>query len=634
MIVTDFPDKASRTKTETDVSFEELCQQIINAPPVAYKADCRWIKLARFGDRIENPESGCLRTNGNMLGVSGILGDYDLEEMSIDEAADMFRAAGVEAFFYTSPSHTPDAPRWRVACPLSREHAPEAHDTFIARINGILGGILSNESHTRSQGYYAGRVAGVVFEWRMVAGRRLDEVGGLPEIGRCGGTASGPSGYTREAAYEDITAGVDLHRAINHLAMLGETAEAIEAAMHTSKAKESDTARWEKRLAEIPRSIRGAERRRERELQKHLAGVGVPPRYQADGVAPRASVFETFTAASLAGKPIPEQEWLAEGMIPAGQPVLLSGDGGLGKSLLALQLAAAVAKGGQWLGMYVPRGPALYLSAEDETAELHRRIARITDDLDALDALHIAPMAELDPLLVIPGPRGAGLNTTALYDAVAARVEELRPALVVLDSNADFFGGNEVVRSEVRWFIGQLRKLCHGTGCTVLILSHPSVSGMQSGTGLSGSTHWNNSVRARLYLTRPAGEDGDRDERVLEVMKNNRGPLGKRLALRWSAGAFVPSVGPAEGVTDADVDALFLDLLGQYTAQGRYVNANGGANYAPTALAKDELARRKRLSKKALTDAMNRLLRSKRIAVQTRKSSGHERSYLAVVPGA
>ncbi|RYD74518.1 MAG: hypothetical protein EOP84_19790 [Verrucomicrobiaceae bacterium] len=155
---------------------------------------------------------------------------------------------------------------------------------------------------------------------------------------------------------------------------------------------------------------------------------------------------------------------------------------------------------------------------------------------------------------------------------------------------------------------------------------------MQSGSGLSGSTHWNNSVRSRLYLTKAGGENGDRDERVLEVMKNNRGPLGKRLALRWSTGAFVLSVGPAEGVTEADVDALFIDMLSQYAEQGRYVNAAGGPTFAPSAFAKDEGVRWQRVSKKALTDAMYRLLRSKRTGVPTRKVRGHDRTYLSVVP--
>ncbi len=639
MRVTDFTDEEAKTKSEADVSFEELCRQIIDAPPVAYKRDLRWLKLGAYGDRIDNPASGCLRTNANLLAVSGCEVDYDLEEMTIDEAADLFRARGIRCFLYTTASHEPDKPRWRGLFPFSRERRPDERETYVARANGVLGGVVSGESFNLSQAFYAGRVAGVVFDYRVVDGVCIDEVSGLPEIGRPGGNASGVSGYTREAAYDDIHAGIELHGAINFLAMLGETREAIEAAMQESTAKADDPRRWEKRLAEIPRSIRGAERRRERETQKRLASVGVPPRYSTDKAAPRASVFETFTAASLAGKPIPDQLWLAEGMIPAGQPVLLSGDGGLGKSLIALQLAVAVAKGGQWLGMYVPQGPALYLSAEDETAELHRRITRITDNLEALDGLHIAPMAELDPLLVTPGPRGGGLNTTALYDAVAARVEELRPALVVLDSNADFFGGNEVVRSEVRWFIGQLRKLCHATGCTVLILSHPSVSGMQSGTGLSGSTHWNNSVRARLYLTRPGGSDSeyvDDDARTLEVMKNNRGKLGLKIDLQWRAGMFVntKAVGPASA-EEADAppvedraEALFMDLLEKRITH----NINVSHVAAAKAFSETAEARSAKVSKKQLMAARDRLIDAGRVHVRDWRNNGRTSKLLALGP--
>lgn len=629
MIITDFPDKLARTKTETDVSFEAFCQSIINAPPVAYKHDLRWLKPGRFGVHVENPTTGCLRTNANLLSIGAAIADYDLEEMTIDEAAEALRAAGVKAFLHTSASHTPDKPRFRAIVPTSRELEPDAYEALTARVNGVLGGVLSEESFNRSQGFYAGRVAGVVFDYRVVDGAYIDTINGLPEIGRPGGNASGASGYTREAAYEDIEAGRELHRAINYLAMIGETREDIEAAMHASAAKTDDMRRWEKRLSEVPRSIRGAERRRERALQKMLAGVGTPPRQDTPGKTPRATAFETFTAASLAGKPIPPQEWLARDLIPAGQPVLLSGDGGLGKSLLALQLAVAVASGGRWLGQFTATGPALYLSAEDETAELHRRLTRITDDIGKLDRLHLAPMAELDPLLVTPGERGR-LNTTALYDAVAARVKEIRPALVVLDSNADFFGGNEVVRSEVRWFIGQLRKLCHSTGCTVLILSHPSVSGMQSGSGLSGSTHWNNSVRARLYLTKPGGEDADRDERLLEVMKNNRGPLGKRVALRWQAGAFVPVDGPGDGVTDADVDALFLDLLGKYNRRKSNVSTSAGTTYAPTVFAKEDAAKQFKASRKMLEAAMRRLLDAGRVVNVAHRTGADARYHLEV----
>ena len=48
-----------------------------------------------------------------------------------------------------------------------------------------------------------------------------------------------------------------------------------------------------------------------------------------------------------------------------------------GKSLLALMLATAVSSGGSWLGRNVRRGRSIFLSAEDDDDELHRRLADI-----------------------------------------------------------------------------------------------------------------------------------------------------------------------------------------------------------------------------------------------------------------
>ena len=43
------------------------------------------------------------------------------------------------------------------------------------------------------------------------------------------------------------------------------------------------------------------------------------------------------------GVPVKERQWFVEGLIPAGTVTSLSGDGGTGKSQLALQLIAASA---------------------------------------------------------------------------------------------------------------------------------------------------------------------------------------------------------------------------------------------------------------------------------------------------
>ena len=90
-------------------------------------------------------------------------------------------------------------------------------------------------------------------------------------------------------------------------------------------------------------------------------------------------------------------------------------------------------------------------------------------------------------------------------------------------------GGNENYRFQVRSFINLLRRWAMEMDGGVIITAHPSNFGLSQGTGISGSTAWNNSVRSRIYLTKPKddvddfGEQEDTNERILKLMKNNYG---------------------------------------------------------------------------------------------------------------
>ncbi len=631
MIVTDFPDRFARTKTETDVTFEALCERIINAPTVAYKEQCAWIKLGAFGDDVENVESGCLRTNRNLRRVSGVELDYDLEEMSIDEAADLFRARGVRAFLYTSPSHMADKPRWRALLPFSHERDPVERDTYAARGNGVLGGVVSDESHTRSQGYYAGRVAGVLFESRMIDGACIDEVGGLPEIGRRGPGATGHTGYTREHAYDDVREGINLHAAINHLAMLGEAKADIEAAMLESRARTDDSTRWAKRFAEIDRSSRGAERRKEREQQRTLASIGVPP-------LPPVVGLPLIKPGEFAARKLQKRKWVCEPLIPLGETTLMYGPGAAGKSLLLLILALCMACGFRWLGMPVPILRTLFFTCEDDADELNRRAAKVLQSLGVTwaecgDRFAAVPMrgTEASAVLAVASKDGT-LTPTPTYAALRKLVEDFKPDVVIIDTLADVFAGNENDRSHAKQFVKLIERLYPAT---FIVTAHPSVSGQADGRGASGSTGWPAAVRSHLYLERVRGDEGaepDPDLRQLSNLKANYAQAGSGgIELRWIDGVFVRSDRQArEEGGGGDADELFLELLARYTAQGRYVNASSGTTFAPSVFAKDDAAKAARLTKRALAAAMNRLFEAGRIVVQTRKVSGHQRSFIAL----
>ena len=61
---------------------------------------------------------------------------------------------------------------------------------------------------------------------------------------------------------------------------------------------------------------------------------------------------------------------------------------------------------------------------------------------------------------------------------------DIRPKLIVLDNAADIYGGNENDRAQVRQFIGLLRGMAIASGAGVLLTSHPSLTGISTGTGL------------------------------------------------------------------------------------------------------------------------------------------------------
>lgn len=262
-------------------------------------------------------------------------------------------------------------------------------------------------------------------------------------------------------------------------------------------------------------------------------------------------VMEFVAGADYAGNTIPTRQFIDTArLLPQRQVILLNGDGGVGKSLLALQLAVAVASGTPWIGLTVATGPVIYLSAEDDRDELHMRLVEICTaegvDLAGLHTLYTVPMAGKNAVLA-QEQRNGGMRPTDLFDELEREVAARSPVLVTLDNLADTYSGNENNRSSAQQFIGMLRGLAMRHDTTVLLLGHPSLSGRASGTGESGSTAWNNSVRSRLYLQVPEGVDAldQPDLRLLEAKKGNYAPRGGRFSLKWVDGRFIREDAPS-----------------------------------------------------------------------------------------
>mgnify|MGYP001602710720 CR=1 FL=1 len=244
------------------------------------------------------------------------------------------------------------------------------------------------------------------------------------------------------------------------------------------------------------------------------------------------------------GEP-PKRKWLVDGLIPAGNVTMLNGDGGVGKSLLAMQLLTAAATGRDWIGRKVEPCRALGIFCEDEAEELQRRQHAINRHYGLgwgdLDSLTLISRVGRDNILVAFEKFTEAAQLSAFCGEIENLAGESGASLIVLDSLHDFFAGNENIRGQARQFVASIRGIVPPGGAVVLT-AHPSRAGLAGGDGYSGSTAWNAAVRSRLYLTKPPALDGDDEadngQRVLKGMKANYSGAAGPIALAWRDGVF------------------------------------------------------------------------------------------------
>jgi RecA-family ATPase len=337
-----------------------------------------------------------------------------------------------------------------------------------------------------------------------------------------------------------------------------------------------------------------------------------------------AGKLSTFTPDVWHGLPVPRRQWCVEGFIPHDNVTTLNGDGGLGKTLLAMQLQVGGALGAPWLGVQMEPTRSLGIYCEDDADELHRRMVDIAahygTTLDALEDVHLASRVGEENLLVRFDKNDVA-TPTPLYHELTTQAFDLGVRLVVLDSLHDLFGGNEIMRTHARQFVGYLRRLALRMNGAVLLCAHPSLAGMNSGTGSSGSTAWNNAVRSRLYLTKPAEDGGDNKTRLLKTVKANYGPLGSDVELIWQRGVFVRNSASSDPYGEAA--QVFLACLDKIRAEGRYASpSKGSPAYAPKLFVR--MPQAKGITRKKLEGAMDQLLAQGRINVGShRKPNRH-----------
>ena len=348
-----------------------------------------------------------------------------------------------------------------------------------------------------------------------------------------------------------------------------------------------------------------------------------------------ASAIETLDWAVLARVNPAPKAFVIPLLAPAGEVTLFTGAGSAGKSLLAQQLATALAAGVPTLRLDMGQAPAIYLTCEDDEGQLHWRQAHICEALGVPMAslagkLHIASLrGVLDNALATEGPDGEFILSPT-YHRLAAMIRRTGAKLVALDNVAHLFTGNENDRGEVTRFVNALNRLAGDSGAAIILLGHPN----KKGDEYSGSTAWLNAVRSQFVIE----HDLQSDMRTLTVGKANYTRKGEQLRFAWVNWAFVLEddltaafrAEMAATVRRANEESVFLDCLRIRTAQGegRLVGPSSGPNYAPTQFERMDEA--KKLDRLALTRAMERLFAAGKIETYTYRNKDKGRNVTVI----
>lgn len=498
-------DKSGRAITHQTGEWSDFIAQLAAPKTYGSKSECPWIKMAVFGEH--RGPGGSLRNNANVLAVTGIEADYDGEQVSIPAAIAALTAAGIQAAIYPSASNTPDKPRWRVICPCSEPQAPEDRQRLVARLNGVLGGVIADESFTLSQSYYYGDVGTNDYQVYESAGACIDQLPALDSTALYKAKAQlPPRPATQHEAVETVSA---------------ETIEDLRSAL--AQLDPSDRRVWIdnmhrlKALGDVGFELWTAWAKQDEQLFDLDDSV-----YRWDGCEPTSTGYKAiFTAAQAAGwqNPGPSSaaspddfdvveeaptapskalwglpdaigadEWVAARSTPTcvvehmlfADVATLVAPGGMGKTTLILFKAVHIALGRPLFGLVVKTpGPVLILTSEDSRELLVARLRHICQEMFLTDD-ELATVRERVRISDLSGGSFKltevvrdVVRTTKAVKAIADAARALAPVWLVIDPAVSFGVGESRVNDAEQGLVEAARYLRnHLPGCCVEYVHH------------------------------------------------------------------------------------------------------------------------------------------------------------------
>jgi hypothetical protein len=268
-----------------------------------------------------------------------------------------------------------------------------------------------------------------------------------------------------------------------------------------------------------------------------------------------------FEAGDLDATPVEPKQWIVDQWLPEKGVINYSGHGESGKTYTALDLAMCCLMGRPWLGLETKElNSVFFLTAEQNYNDTNERIERLAQKHGFGDGNGIGPRPAFTDWRYKNGKRfnywstrttrpiqfwmetrdGDFIPTDHFFEMVDI-LEETKTDLWIIDSILHYFWDQVADKGKVLFALSDLGRVADRLGCTILFLSHPTLTGLTATSGpvrgMGGAMEWHNQVDARLILE---NDEEDPDRRTLIHGKSRYGRRQEDIALKWNGAGFGP----------------------------------------------------------------------------------------------
>ena len=177
----------------------------------------------------------------------------------------------------------------------------------------------------------------------------------------------------------------------------------------------------------------------------------------------------------------PEQKFLVDGTFPLGVPIVFAAAGDAGKGMMTLDLGMKIASGKPMSfafgGLVKEFGNVVVFTAEDDEAEMHRRIDRLDDFGDRFNYPHeirVVPLPNVGGVFPIMKEANGEFTTSEEFEKIYSQLLQLQNLkLIVFDPLASFVHADvNADPAAGAALTGLLAKIATETGASVLMCHH------------------------------------------------------------------------------------------------------------------------------------------------------------------